>query len=222
MYAHIIISIIYNFSKVGNLGKYNSFGFSRHSHCCFALLPTPSHSFCVDFPISFQLTSLIFSHSYLQITLTYFCSFYCLFPATVHFHFPGSCGSSGLYTHIWRFGVRNHRWERKAMLVFLSLGYLTQYTIFLVILGYIASSKSAWLTWALASKEEKRIWERIWKPILFMIWKNRVEVLLVIHSEFQAKEREQKTFQGSLVGAYIEIIGINHITEQMTQDYYKV
>lgn len=29
-------------------------------------------------------------------------------------------------------------------------------------------------------------------------------------SEFQAKEREEKTFQRSLVSAYIEIIEINH------------
>lgn len=109
VHAHIIISIIYNFSKVGNLGKYDSFGFSRHSHCCFTLLPTPSHSFCVDFPIFFQLTSLILSHFYLQITLTCCYSFYCLFPSTVPWYFPGSYGSSGLYTHICRFGVRNHR-----------------------------------------------------------------------------------------------------------------
>lgn len=109
IHAHIIISIIYNFSKVDNLGKYDFFGFSRHSHCCFSFLPTPSHSFCVDFPISFQLTSLIFSHFYLQITLTCFYSFYCLFPAMVPFYVPGSYGYSGLNIHTWRFEIRSHR-----------------------------------------------------------------------------------------------------------------
>lgn len=100
---------------------------------------------------------------------------------------PGYCNYFRLFIYTWRFRVRNHRWERKAVLVFLSPGYLTQYTIFLIILGYIASSKSAWLPWDLVSKEEKRIWERICKPILFMmIWKSHVEVL-VYHSEFQGR-----------------------------------
>lgn len=84
---------------------------------------------------------------------------------------PGYCSYSRLFTYSWRFRVRNHRLKRNAVLVFLSLGYLTQYT---TILGYIASSKSAWITWDLVSKEEKKGFEREFGNQYYLWWYGKV------------------------------------------------
>ena len=87
---------------MGNLVKYNSLWLLQ----AFTL----SYIY-VYFPISFQLTSPIFSNSFHKLLLTSYYSFCCLL-AMISFCFTVFYGYCGLYTQKWRFGIRNHRWER--------------------------------------------------------------------------------------------------------------
>lgn len=113
MYTYRLIHIICNYGQIDNM-----IPMIFEDILSLICLP-PFLSFCIYVPSLLLHEAPFFPLSSFPHQITYN-----LTPSSPFFYFSGSCECSRLYTHLWRFRVRIHTWERTCD-VWLGLCYLT-------------------------------------------------------------------------------------------------